>query len=525
MLDLSNIAANVDDGQRKSTTYLSAHHDLQFEIRNHTPVKLLQDRFDASDSNRSNPTAIENQQGTDKLSLGAKLPRNTNTRGDQSFNERYGRIVENFSSTNFDSASRMMASRIGKANPLASEQFNTLFPKQSETKSRSEFTQELQYETMIEFAEGTYTNGMNGYCTSAPLTQKETATLRNTNDQERFFDPKYSLSTVENQGHTPKGFKNRRADEDYYDKGQFDDDDNEDYSEHLFTQSPFDARQRLSHNTQSSSIDILMQANKSVGSSIPFLSHHTSSTDSRAKIEERLKLLEQKLREMELRNQGLKVEKDKVQVEFEKLLFELKQAKLDTSALAGDKKDDKEMALKNEIKFLISKLLKVKNKLEKQNEKVASSQELRRRPSLENTRVLSNINNLSMNISSGAPLGNAASNNPQKMSSQLASYLSYKENSQGPYQQTAEDHDVKSNKGSLGEAIENFSKNIRSKSNMRSEVPKPNAANNYNSGLKTSNRNRTPLLMRPEERLSVPRPHNVNNSMSNVNTSWNRKNL
>ena len=501
--------------------YLSSNQEAQYEPRNHhTPVKLQQNRFESTESDRSNNFANENQ-AIDRFSNALKPPRSTNTKGDQMLNERYGRIVDNFN--NYESLSRNQ--KIDKTNPLASEHFAALLSKQSEMKSRSEYLKENHYDFMNDLIEGNFSHDNNGYNNSALVTQTETATLRNLNSshKERFLDAKHTLSTIENQSHTPKGFKVNKLLDEGYDQNNFGDDD-EFYSDQLLTQSPFDGHRQLSYNMQSASIDMFLQANnKSISASTYQLLSQQTSTDSRAKIEERLKLLEQKLREMELRNQGLKVEKDKVQLEFEKLLLELKQAKIDTSALGGDKKDEKELALKNEIKFLISKLLKVKNKLERQNEKVAMSQDLKRRPSLENSSVLNSVQNFS--AVSGGPLSVILPSNSQNNYTQSSSYHSHKEWPQNLYQKTVEDQDLKPSKGSLGEAIENFSKNIRSKSNMRSEGSKPGPMSNYNNVVKASNRARTPLLARPEERLSVPRSHNVNNSMINVSASWNRKNL
>jgi len=224
-------------------------------------------------------------------------------------------------------------------------------------------------------------------------------------------------------------------------------------------------------------------------------------SESRSRIEERLKGLEHKLREMELKNQGLKVEKDKVQIEFEKLMLELKQANADTSMLEGNKKEEKEMALKNEIKFLINKLLKVKNKLEKQSEELNSTK-INASQSLNYSQVNSSVMLPSNSMSyfykdkSSVDVSRSYMGNSIVMNSTNAN-KSYAE---------MENFDISESrsKNTLGQAIENFAKNIRSKSNMRYDHSRvsQNLAQSHNS-INTasvtnlnSQRARTPLLER-----------------------------
>ncbi len=75
---------------------------------------------------------------------------------------------------------------------------------------------------------------------------------------------------------------------------------------------------------------------------------------------QRLNTLESKLRMAEQKNEKADIEKQRLQVELDRLVLELKQTKMEW-ALTEESKEECELALKNEIKFLINKLLQVKN--------------------------------------------------------------------------------------------------------------------------------------------------------------------
>jgi len=266
---------------------------------------------------------------------------------------------------------------------------------------------------------------------------------------------------------------------------------------------------------------------------------------SRQKIEGRLKDLEWKLKEMELKNQGLRVEKDKVQFEFEKLMVELKEKRAESEGMKkntnepwDEKKEEREVALKNEIKFLINKLLKVKNKLEKQSEEL-------------NVTKSSNIlgqSQLNYSMSSYQPqakrdyskeygnLGSGLNNivltsqikerenwNPASMQPQNPQILQRSINSEswngtsvlntsGSKLENYRVSERGSTKSSLGVAIENFAKNIRSKSNARYDHNREsqnqsNISLNYGaqkqiestSATTRTHRTKGPILPRPED--------------------------
>ena len=72
--------------------------------------------------------------------------------------------------------------------------------------------------------------------------------------------------------------------------------------------------------------------------------------------EEKIKELEEKLKESQQNNERLNIEKDRIQVELDRVILELKQIKMEL-ALSEEKKEEIELALKNEIKFLINTIL------------------------------------------------------------------------------------------------------------------------------------------------------------------------
>jgi len=80
----------------------------------------------------------------------------------------------------------------------------------------------------------------------------------------------------------------------------------------------------------------------------------------KAIIEEQGEILHEKLVEAEQKNEKILLEKERLQVELDRLVLELKQTKMEW-ALSEESKEECELALKNEIKFLINKLLQLKN--------------------------------------------------------------------------------------------------------------------------------------------------------------------
>jgi len=300
---------------------------------------------------------------------------------------------------------------------------------------------------------------------------------------------------------------------------------------------------------------------------------------SRQKIEGRLKDLEWKLKEMELKNQGLRVEKDKVQFEFEKLMVELKEKKAESEGMKKDsnepwdeKKEEREIALKNEIKFLINKLLKVKNKLEKQSEELnitkssnilSQSQvnysiyqgqgkkdyskeygilsglnntlltsQIRERENWNPLTMQSNQSNMQTSQNLRKSIGSEMWNGASQLNTSVAKLENYRVTERGP------------NKSSLGVAIENFAKNVRSKSNARydhnRDSQNQNMSLNYsgmkggesnvNSATTRTHRSKGPILPRPEDmgpsqmNREVLRPINnqnyEGNNMSNSNIAF-----
>lgn len=77
---------------------------------------------------------------------------------------------------------------------------------------------------------------------------------------------------------------------------------------------------------------------------------------------DRLREVEAKLKQTENQNEMLNDEKENLRNELERLFYELKKTQMDW-ALSQDEREENENTLKNEIKFLINKLLKAKNKL------------------------------------------------------------------------------------------------------------------------------------------------------------------
>lgn len=294
-----------------------------------------------------------------------------------------------------------------------------------------------------------------------------------------------------------------------------------------------------------------------------------------SKIERHLQDLEKRLSQMESMNNGLTAEKNKVKEEFQSLLFELQAAKQNTqlaSTVGPERKDggEKEVALKTEIKFLIGKLLKVKNNLEKQSEEMSminsmnnsgvqtkkqqpsqSLHSLNRRGSVQSNqeRYSSEPQNnpLYMTGNSNSPLSVAyssnstikknsstGSSNHSNNPSYSSSHNTSEYNSNGSVKNTKSIENIhqkqqiihenllekmKITKSNLGQAIENFSKNIRCRSNLRDNWSRDNSCNNSSRSSTNSNkvnggygrtqdenltmRAKTPVLARPDDRKEV----------------------
>jgi len=73
-----------------------------------------------------------------------------------------------------------------------------------------------------------------------------------------------------------------------------------------------------------------------------------------------MSIIKDRLVEAEYKAEKVSSEKEKLQAELDRLVMELKQTKMEW-ALSEEGKEENELALKNEIKFLINKLLQVKN--------------------------------------------------------------------------------------------------------------------------------------------------------------------
>lgn len=69
--------------------------------------------------------------------------------------------------------------------------------------------------------------------------------------------------------------------------------------------------------------------------------------------------LEDRMRQSELHAERMALERDKLNVELDRLILELKQTKMEL-ALSEERKEEIELALKKEIKFLINKMVSAK---------------------------------------------------------------------------------------------------------------------------------------------------------------------
>jgi hypothetical protein len=80
------------------------------------------------------------------------------------------------------------------------------------------------------------------------------------------------------------------------------------------------------------------------------------------------------IRDISIQNSYLVTKKTVLEDELKKHIHKLKKAKIEL-ALTEERKVESELSLKNEIKFLIEKLLRVKNKLAKQKKKEKDTKE------------------------------------------------------------------------------------------------------------------------------------------------------
>lgn len=75
--------------------------------------------------------------------------------------------------------------------------------------------------------------------------------------------------------------------------------------------------------------------------------------------EEKYREMEDKLKHSDLAVERMALERDKLNLELDRLILELKQTKMEL-ALSEERKEEVELALKNEIKYLINKILQAK---------------------------------------------------------------------------------------------------------------------------------------------------------------------
>ena len=75
--------------------------------------------------------------------------------------------------------------------------------------------------------------------------------------------------------------------------------------------------------------------------------------------DEKIKELEENLKECKQSNEKVNIDKDRIQVELDRIVLELKQTKMEW-ALSEEKKEESDLSLKNEIKYLINKIMQSK---------------------------------------------------------------------------------------------------------------------------------------------------------------------
>ncbi|CAG9316570.1 unnamed protein product [Blepharisma stoltei] len=76
---------------------------------------------------------------------------------------------------------------------------------------------------------------------------------------------------------------------------------------------------------------------------------------------------DKEIKDLKMQIEKILLQKERIQLELDRIMLELKQNKLDKASI-DQKRNENEQALKNEIKFLIGKLLKAKSKLAAENE-------------------------------------------------------------------------------------------------------------------------------------------------------------
>jgi hypothetical protein len=137
-------------------------------------------------------------------------------------------------------------------------------------------------------------------------------------------------------------------------------------------QNEFFSISDMSHIRQSHEFNILEVDRIIAGDQAhPEIAKEKESFDNKL-LEQRLRTIEEKLRETELRNETLAQERDRMRVDFEKIINELKQTKFEW-ALTEDQRDDPARNIKHDIKFLIGKLIKVRERLENPRENTIST--------------------------------------------------------------------------------------------------------------------------------------------------------
>lgn len=84
--------------------------------------------------------------------------------------------------------------------------------------------------------------------------------------------------------------------------------------------------------------------------------------DIKRNFDEKYKEMEDKTRQAELATERMALERDRLQLELDRLILELKQTKMEW-ALTEERKEEIELTLRNEIKFLMNKLMQVKGSI------------------------------------------------------------------------------------------------------------------------------------------------------------------
>ena len=86
---------------------------------------------------------------------------------------------------------------------------------------------------------------------------------------------------------------------------------------------------------------------------------NSSTSGMKKKYNDSCRTIEDRMRQSEMQSERIVIERDRLQVELDRLILELKQTKMGW-ALAEERKEEVELSLKTEIKYLISKLMQQK---------------------------------------------------------------------------------------------------------------------------------------------------------------------